>query len=988
MDDAPSDEIASNWIEAYNQHASNAMCDLVNFVLKCTGCDLKVDVTDIEDPDNATSRLSELQDEYQEQKITDYPLISRAKGNIFSRTAMINFFQSLIRTAHATGLLYNDELLMENIQVWVTTMSSSSNRPFRHTSTVISLAIATAVCMNIKEINDNASTTVRQKESEEKKKTVNKSRVAALKAKIAENNQKLEQAQSTVRDIFDTVFVHRYRDVDHKIRVDCVAALGNWIANCPDIFFESQYIRYLGFLLSDSAAATRGEVVKQLSKLYKHKDNLGRLRAFTEKFRPRMVEMATQDADVHIRSSVIELLDLIRELGLLEPDDIDTIGKLIFDSDPRVRKAIAGFFAENINDFLEGVMEDLGGEESLDEALGDEPEDEYDTPRKSWLKLKCLAEILESYDVGESEEGTPAPGAEVLIATGLESRYSMAAGVICDAMEDIRDWEVLAGYLLYDHSSTPAPKRRGADDPLEALKKRCQPTDKEERLLLEVLNAAVKSRLTEAAASDAQSKNKSAKARKDEAREIQEKTALNLANIIPRLLRKFGANPSTASAVLRLEPILDLEIFQELRQDSTEFSSLLDDINQQFLTHADRDVLANASTALLHARGNEDYEEATDSKIQELWEGVVGTLRQLIRAKTPQMTNLANTLHRLQSLASISDCTAIFEAEPRSTPKSKAGTPSRVFDILLYLIREYASVEDPDADSLIINAIKSAMFYYMWTVRALKEKGEAGQQIEEVPGFDNFVAALVEVTETRHKLDDTRLAAIETTLDVHALLCTLREVNSASAIVREVSLKAQQLILQSFTAAEKAFAKKAKKPLDGAADEDVPEEPESESEEEEDDENEGDEDEQIRRTHHRQQELLIAEKRLCDITGHIVLAIVAKVIDASGSDRGSLQKRIVRNRVKLGPNFKEVLAYLEGPKPKRPAKPKAKASENKANAAKSAEVVEEESEGEAIELEIPDDDEDEQDKEVEDAGAEEEERPQTAEEPEDEIMGD
>ena len=41
------------------------MRDLINMVLEATGCDLKINEHDIEDQDNVTGRLSDLQDEYQ-----------------------------------------------------------------------------------------------------------------------------------------------------------------------------------------------------------------------------------------------------------------------------------------------------------------------------------------------------------------------------------------------------------------------------------------------------------------------------------------------------------------------------------------------------------------------------------------------------------------------------------------------------------------------------------------------------------------------------------------------------------------------------------------------------------------------------------------------------------------------------------------------------------------------------------------------------------
>ena len=140
------DGVAADWMTRYEQHQANAVRDLINFALKCTGCNLQVDLHDIEDPDNASSKLTDLQDEYHALKITDYPLISRSKENHSFRSVMTGFFQTLISTAHTAGVLYNDEALIENILVWITSMSSAAVRPFRHTATVIALSFCSTMC--------------------------------------------------------------------------------------------------------------------------------------------------------------------------------------------------------------------------------------------------------------------------------------------------------------------------------------------------------------------------------------------------------------------------------------------------------------------------------------------------------------------------------------------------------------------------------------------------------------------------------------------------------------------------------------------------------------------------------------------------------------------------------------------------------------------------------------------------------------------------
>ena len=894
------------------------MCDLINFVIKCTGCNSQVNVHDIEDQDNAPSKLGDIQEEYQALKPTDYPLISKAKGNASFRSTLSGFFATLISTCHAGGLLYSDLAILENIEVWVHTMSSSTLRPFRHTATLIALTIGNTLCTVTAEIAENAAKTTRQKEGEQKKKSVNKERVKALEAKIAEGDRRRAQLLDSMKYLLDAVFIHRYRDVDPRIRFECVMALGNWITTLPDVYFDGMHLRYLGWVLSDISTSTRAEVVKQLGKLFKNKDNAPRLRTFTEKFRSRIVEMAVRDSEVSIRAATVELLGMIRNTGLLEPDDIDTVGKLIFDTEPRVRKAVAGFFAENINDLYETTLEDFDGEEGLADILGEEVKDDFNTPRSSWLKLKCVAEALQSYDAEDDEQDSAlreAGGGGVLIAPGVDSRYAMAARTVYDGISVAREWEVLAGYLLFDFSNADEPSE-GADATLES---RCKLNEKEAVLLLEILNVAVRARLSEAVEAETDKRGHKTKTQRKESREIQESTALHLAKVLPQLLKSFGSTPSTASAVLRLGQVLNLEIFQELRQDSTTYASLLDDINRQFLTHTDQSVLAEASTALLHARGFEDLDEVTESKLQELWEETISTLRALMASREDDnVSELCNTVRRIANLAGISDCVAVLDTEGRPASKRKASpeTTASPLSLLMDLILdpELDNGAGEDADETLISAMKAVLFYYMWTVRSLQTAPPPGTDTPQVPDFARFAQSLETLVDDRPAASPVRLAAVGTLLDLYTLFATFRHVpippgqrnaDDIQSLIQHIPTSAESLILSTYTALEKSFAKRSHRTLEAAPDDDLASDPEDSSDD--DDDGAG--------PNHAQQETLIAEKRLCEVAGKMVLAVVGRVLDHEGPDQGRIRERLRRNRTRMGGNFKEVVAYLDGPKP-------------------------------------------------------------------------
>ncbi|KAF7909428.1 uncharacterized protein EAF01_003146 [Botrytis porri] len=964
----PSDEIVSSFLEKYAQNGPGAVAELINFVLKSAGCDLVINEDDVNDADNVNGKIADLQDEHQAQNISDYPLISRVKNSHAFRTSFLDFFDSLNKTMNASGALYDeDEPLMESIFHWMASMSSSNLRPFRHTATAVALTIATSTCQVAKEQIEIAARTLRQLEGEKKNKRPNKGRLADFERKVREGEGKKEILEERLKDIFDTIWVHRYRDVDPKIRTECIEALGLWIHTLPGYWFDGQYLRYLGWMLTDSASSMRLEVVKQLQRILKNSSNVSRMGTFIERFRPRIIEIATRDSDAAVRSNAVDLVDILRKGGMLEPDDIDVIGKLIFDSEPKVRKAVVAFFVENVKDVFDEKIEQLGGEDALEEILTVD-DDDYDSPRASWIKLKCLAEVLQNYDISDEDEMPnqmdQATIEHYLDLSGGESRFTLAAQALYEKMSELKEWEVLAGYLLHDHSSNP--KGKGTN---RALKECFKPEETEEIILLETLNAVVKLNLNQLSEPEkSRDKNKKRNARAESA-EIKETTARHLADIIPRLLKKFGAHPKTATAVLRLEHSLNLGVFQELRQGSTGYAKLLDEITAQFSGHADKNVLTEASAAILHARSYEEFEDVTESKLQTLWEDTTNILQNINKAGAISvrgdftdsiLVELSTNLSKVEKLASISNCVEILEAEVDSQ------TPSPISIILDVVARGQLEESNPDIDAqedeIVISAIRSAMFYFMWKVHSLTRSISSG---EEIPDADidslkdcqeTFNQNLVAALSSRGTLDPVRLLATGTLLDLHVLFATLRPQATAvgqkdpqnqsenlQSLFKQISPEAQTELTSIFDHAEKHYAKKAKKRLEEPDDDEAPEDEPEDSD---------DEDEEITENE-RQSETLKAEQQLCELTGKLILAILAKVIDASGPMKGKLRKRIERNRTRLGHNFKEVVAYLDEPKEKVKKSHKSKAQQAAAEAAAQAKK-------ETLRLELEDEDEEEE----------------------------
>ncbi|RKF83062.1 Cohesin subunit psc3 [Golovinomyces cichoracearum] len=927
--DRPQD-VAAQWLQRYYDDGRQALAELVNLVLRCSGCNIEVTVDDIDDVDNVDGRLVDVQNEFQMQNITEYPLIARARTNQTFRVLLTNFFDKFVEVLHESGVLYEEVILLENIHQWIAALSSSTTRPFRHTATLVALTMTSARCRIAHTEIEKAAKVHRQLENEAKSKKPNKARLADFQRRVNKINERKAMIEGQIQDYFDTVYVHRYRDIDPKIRAECVEALGTWIVSLESYFFDGQYLRYMGWMLSDTHGPMRQSVVMQLQRIMKNV-NHGGIRHFIDRFRPRLIEMATRDSEPSVRSQTVELLTLIRNAEMLEPEDSETVGSLIFDAEPRVRKAVVNFFITNVNNLYEIRRQDIYGEEALERTSNLSEEDATDSPRSSWIKYKCLSEILVEYDaLDQAEIPSQSKTSKILRIAGSESRFSLAAQALFEKMPELREWEILAEYLLYDHTSKSIASESESEHLfLEAVR----PSESEEIILLEILNAVVKLYFQNF---EETSRDKKKQTRVDllEAREV---AAFHLANLIIRLLKKYGADPKTVKIVLRLARFLDLESFHdEIQQSSSLCSRLLDEICAQLRSHADIDVLKEASLALLHARSYEEIEEITNSKIHSLWEESINTLQKINQAgeisirggslSEKLLTELSHNLTRIEQLSSISNSVDFMEGYLN---KEEPCPITLIFDIIARgELVEGNIANDSLEDITVKSAIRSGLFYFMWKTRSLATLSSNAQTVTE-NDIDQlrerqeiFTANLIASFSSRAELDEVRLLGAGTLADLYVTFFTTLGVGiernnenvltdtlneSLTSLVKNVGTNVQQELALIFSELERQYAKKSKKKLNAPGDDEAPEDLDSETDEENEDEVNDLE---------RYTEILAAEEQLCQFTGKLCLAILARVIDSSGPHQGKLRSRLLRNRNLLGPNFKEVVAFLDEPKSK------------------------------------------------------------------------
>jgi cohesin complex subunit SA-1/2 len=811
-----------------------------------------------------------------------------------------------------------------------------------------------------KKLDDRITKMTQQVDTEKSRKGKNKDRLAVIQKNLEEAEQNRQLCQEQITDFFETVFVHRYRDIDAKIRTECVEALGTWIWLLPTFFMEPEYLRYLGWMLSDVTAQTRQEVLKQLARILKR--DAEKLGHFIDRFRPRLVEMATKDADISVRVVAISVIQILKDTGMLEPDEIDWIGRLIFDSELRIRRAVIDFFAGCVNDSIETKVEEMGGADAVDEVFGDDEDDDYLSPRSDWISIKCLAELLVAYDAQLEEENQTLPvrgldiATEMVQAVAPETRISLASQVLYEKIDQVKTWELLSGYLLYDHSTSTKSKSASKRTSNEAaLMNAIAPEGKEESVLLEVLASAVK--LSLASASDV---DRSKRKHRADAGDGAEDSAVHLAGIIPRLLNKYGADASTAVIVLRLEHFLPLDVFQQLRQDSTTYSRLLDEICTQFDRHVDRGVLAEATTALLHARRYDELEEMTDSKIADLWETVINALRHFDKTQelsvrgnmeAPAITQLGSILLKVSKLSGIADCVEVLEAEGQSEDSSNP-----VIELLIRAVhRGRLDTVDEALDDLedeaVSYAIQASHFYFMWKVRALMSHVQSSTAIpaltiERLSTLrKTYANNLIWTLSSRGTNDELRLFATGALCDLHVLFASLRETvkqqqSTAQAqsqpppypllnpLFEPIQQGLTNELIEIYNAAERAYARVIKRALNEPArderrhhhqqdpnqppqDDDDDDHAPSEGEEDDEDEDEAAADAALSPTERKGKELKL-ERALCELAGKLVLALLAKMVDQGpGPQAGKLRRRMVRNQAKLGGNLRETVGFLD-----------------------------------------------------------------------------
>ncbi|KAG8699732.1 hypothetical protein FRC08_005131 [Ceratobasidium sp. 394] len=732
--------IVDDYFEAYSESPAAALADLANCILRACGCNASLDSDEVLDSDNVVDKLDDLIEAAKKETSPTYPLASKHPTYKKFRKSLSELLHRLIQTAAdlpQPSPLYpssDDTGLLPVLQPWIVCMSTSLVRSFRHTGTVVALEMESALCEVARDVEKEGEVLGRQREAERKRRAGAPAKGKGKTPREKELDSKAEDVKARkgvlndyLKEFFDDVFVHRYRDADSGIRADCVRELGKWMKIHPTYFLSGQYLRYIGSLLSDMNTSVRLEAIKALSAQYTSSVNstVLALTSFTERFKPRLLQMAAQDSDVGVRVAVARVLTDIDAQGLLEEDEQAPLCLLVFDVEARVRRAVAGF--------VRGVW-DAAVEEKLVSKGSKGKEKEKDKQRAgvkcflsllvSWIKLADASSTNAGADTEEDAENSqpqaqPASGmvlSLLLSSPATKSRIALTVSALWDELLALREWNVLLEHLLLDHSGGGEPsamaspsKRRAAKNTDPEGDPAWRLSEAEESVAMEVLIAVLECVKEEAALG-----------KKGEDESVTMDITRALMKALPRLFAKVQTDEKRVGDVLVLPQLMNLDMYVELRETAA-YEQLWNDVTKQFMSHSSPTVLRHAVATIQHFSQTTSLANTNATKIIELEDELATSVRELLagREELDIVTFTEDEVHalsafvlRLHTLYGVRDMTNWLEED-------EGGKVSRLVDVLGALT-ERGRLGYKEEEMMMNESLHLLVLYVAWKLRLLQ----------------------------------------------------------------------------------------------------------------------------------------------------------------------------------------------------------------------------------------------------------------------------
>ena len=264
-------------------------------------------------------------------------------------------------------------LLLHAMQ-WLTEVSGHPERRYRIVATAAALHLITGLTKFLVVQSSHQEKVAVQvtvaKNKKNAKNAASKKRLADLERMLHTIDTKIANLQSTIKDLFDNVYIHRKRDVSNEIRVLASELCTEWYSTMPSEFVRDGRLQHMRVSFHDRTPKVRLNSLKMCQALYKEsKTSMSNedkeiITKFTQAIFPHITNMCKDDeqkvAVEAMKTLAIIIRQAYREGGNFEEiisedaeiEAFGTLSRLIFAEQPDVRRSVAKvvWLLENPND--------------------------------------------------------------------------------------------------------------------------------------------------------------------------------------------------------------------------------------------------------------------------------------------------------------------------------------------------------------------------------------------------------------------------------------------------------------------------------------------------------------------------------------------------------------------------------------------------------------------------------------------------------------
>ncbi|KAI7907039.1 uncharacterized protein BX663DRAFT_548130 [Cokeromyces recurvatus] len=722
------DEVVEGWVKQYKVSQAAALKDLINFVIRSSGCSMAITSEALEQDDGSFNALQELQEELAKLPHTEYPIVSKLKEFKTLRRNLLVFFQELIDQCQH-DLIY-DGVLIETLQNWLTTISTY--RPFRHTATLIALKIINQLCVVGEKTRDELSIANRQLNAEKKKRTPNRDRMNGLKQKCTVAQRKCKDLEEYLTEFFESIFVHRSRDVESVIRTECFKELCNWMQNYQSFFVDNLYLRFFGWAFNDQSASVRSEAIKSITKLYKIEDIASKLSTFTNRFKGRIEEMALQDIDVSVRVNAIQLCSTLFKLkiNILSKKGHSQLSSMIASDVPRVRKSAAPFVkvlidTNMIDPLLKEVTKSLSGTNKGGRRSGTSTTNSVPAVNKSWVTFKAISSFLVEQCSNIIEKGNNEEmqvDFETLTSALAEKRNFIVNNIVealWEQIPELQDYEAMSDYLRRDHSQSQQQQSKDNDemDTGADIEDCYRLSEDEETILINVFVACIRTAMNKGLDKNLP-ENKDRKKLDDVFwEENKNELSRHLVQVLPKLLSKHLDDSNRLTQLVTLPSLMNLNVYLELRAEK-EYEDLLQILVRVYLGAISTDLLTNCADSLQYMTKNTSLSEFNHIHLSDLKEAVVNQVREACNGKDLVTSNYTPALIHSISVSMLRLACLINFCDATTAMDDFHGMSMNTIEYVGALVDRAAFGNEKEKD-ISLSAMTVLSRYMMWKCHAL-----------------------------------------------------------------------------------------------------------------------------------------------------------------------------------------------------------------------------------------------------------------------------